>query len=57
MTKKWYRSKTIWTGVTAIVGAVAAAMTGEIEVGTALQTVVVALVGIFLREGVGKPIR
>lgn len=49
--KKWWQSKTIWTGITAIVGTAAAYFTGEIELGQASQTAVTALICIFLRSG------
>jgi len=49
-----FRSKTFWTGVTGIVAAAGGYATGEIEAGAALQTVLTALIGIFLRDAVAK---
>jgi len=52
MKKKWYKQKTTWAGITGIVTAIAGAMTGTIPVHDAIQLALVALVGIFLRQGV-----
>lgn len=50
--KPWYRQKTTWTGVSAIVGAAAAFATGGIDLGPAIQLAITGLIGIFLRQGV-----
>ena len=51
MKDKWYQSKTVWTGVTGVVTAVAAYCTGQLALGDALQVGMISLVGIFLRTG------
>ena len=48
------KSKTLWASVTAIVGALAAWFTGNIELGEMLQLVVTAGVAVFLRHGIKK---
>lgn len=48
----WLRSKTFWAMVTAIIGALAGLATGEIAVADALQIIVSALIGFFVRSGV-----
>lgn len=50
----WYRQKTTWTCIAAIVGAVGAYLTGEITLFACLQAVLIAIGGIFLRQGVEK---
>lgn len=52
--KKWYQSKTVWTGVVGALTAVGAAVTGEMSTGQAIQTGVTSLIGIFLRLGMLK---
>lgn len=51
---KWYQSKTVWTGITTIVGAVAGYLTDVMDLVTAAQTVVAGFALIFLRQGVAK---
>jgi hypothetical protein len=48
------KSKTLWTGVTAIVGAVGAFFMEEIQLGEMLQIVVTSALAVFLRHGVKK---
>ena len=48
------KSKTLWASVTAIVGAVGAWFTGDIELGEMLQLVVTAALAVFLRHGIKK---
>ena len=48
------KSKTVWTALVAIVGAVGAYFTGDIEMGEMLQLVVTSALAIFLRHGVKK---
>ena len=48
------KSKTVWASAAAIVGAVGAWFTGEIELGEMLQLTVTAALAIFLRHGVKK---
>jgi len=52
MKKKWYKQKTTWTGVFALVGAAASVVTGEATVGQAMQVAVPSLLAIFLRQGI-----
>ena len=51
-TKKWYQSKTIWTGLAAVVSAVGGVATGELSLASGLQMAFTGLVAIFLRTGV-----
>lgn len=51
MEKKLYRSKTVWTGVIAVVAGLAGYFTGSMEAGVAIQTAFTGLIGIFLRNG------
>jgi|TARA_Y100000310_G_C20643910_1_gene795515 hypothetical protein len=48
------KSKTLWASVTAIVGALGAWFTGDIELGEMLQLVVTAGLAVFLRHGIKK---
>jgi len=48
------KSKTLWASVTAIVGALGAWFTGNIELGEMLQLVVTAGLAVFLRHGIKK---
>lgn len=52
--KKWYQSKTILTGIAAVIGAAGAYFTGQAAPADALQTATTALIGIFLRTGMLK---
>ena len=54
--KRWWQSKTVWTGVAGVVTAVSGYATGEMTLGTAVQTALTGLAAIFLRTGVGVPI-
>jgi hypothetical protein len=47
-------SKTVWASVVAIVGALGAWFTGEIELGAMLQLVVTSALAMFLRHGIQK---
>jgi len=51
MHKELLRSKTAWTGIAAIVGAVGGYFTGTLPADVAIQTVVASLLAIFLRDG------
>mgnify|MGYP003149903673 CR=1 FL=1 len=48
------KSKTVWASAAAIVGALGAWFTGEIELGAMLQLVVTSALAVFLRHGVKK---
>lgn len=51
---KWYRSKTIWTGIIAIITAGGAYFTGEADLSLTLTAVFTALMAIFLRKGIAS---
>ncbi len=51
MQKEWYRSKTIWTGIGAVIGGIGAMVTGEMETAQGVQIILTGLIGIFLRQG------
>ena len=51
MNKKVYQSKTVWTGIVGLIGVASAYFTGEMALGTAIQTALTCLIGIFLRTG------
>ena len=53
MEKKWYKSKTVWTGIAGLVAAVGGYVTGEVVASDALQMAFVAFTGMFLRAGIG----
>ena len=46
------KSKTFWTGITAIVAAAGGYMTGAMDMGTAIQTGIGGFTAIFLRMGI-----
>ncbi len=48
------KSKTVWTGIVAIVGAIGGFFTGDLELGAMLQLVVSSGLAIFLRHGIKK---
>lgn len=50
--KKWYKSKTIWTGVTAVVTAFGAYSMGEITIMQLIMACFGALTVIFFRSGI-----
>ena len=52
--KNLLKSKTFWTGVTAIVAAGTGYAAGELTGTAAIQTVFGALLAIFLRDGYNK---
>ena len=52
MNTKMLRSRTVWTGIAAIVAAAGGYFTGSMDMGTAIQTGVGGLMGIFLRMGI-----
>lgn len=54
MTKPFHKSKTFWTAVSGIVGAVGAWQTGAVDAATAAQTVFGGLLAVFLRDGMNK---
>jgi hypothetical protein len=48
------RSKTFWTGVSAVVGAGAGYASGDFEAGQAAQLAVTGAIGVFLRMAIAK---
>ena len=48
------KSKTVWTGLTAILGAIGGYCTGDLELSAMLQLVVTSGLAIFLRHGIKK---
>jgi len=48
------KSKTFWTGVTGVIGALAGFLTGELELGAAINVGITSLLAIFVRHGVSK---
>lgn len=51
---QWYKQKTTWTGIVAIVTAVGGVVTGTLPVAAGVQIAITALIGIFLRQGIEK---
>jgi len=54
MFQRLAKSKTFWTGIAAMVTAIGAKVTGEIETGVMLSTILTSLLAIFIRDGVAK---
>lgn len=52
--KNLLKTKTFWAGLAGILSAVGGAVTGEVSTGMAVQTGIVSLMGIFLRDGMLK---
>ena len=48
------QSKTVWTAVVSLVGAIAAVCTGDASIAEGLQVGVTAILAIFLRHSVAK---
>ena len=46
------KSKTLWSGVTGLIGSLAGYMTGELEMGAAINIAITSLLAIFVRHGV-----
>lgn len=47
--KQWFRSKTLWTNISLIVGAIGAYATGTADINVTLMAVVPAAINIVLR--------
>jgi hypothetical protein len=56
MSKRWWKSKTIWTGLAGLVTLAGACAAGELSVSQAVANGLPILMGIFLRDGIGTPI-
>jgi len=52
--KELSKSKTFWTGLAGVIGAVGGYFTGEATAGTAIQIGITSLLAIFLRDGMAK---
>lgn len=50
--KKWYKSKTIWGGISGFISAVAGFMTGAMDPGTAVVMGFTAIQSISLRDAI-----
>jgi len=52
--KTLVKTKTFWSGISGIVVAVAGVMTGTMDPGTAIQTVIGSVMAVCLRDGIAK---
>jgi len=50
--KPWYRQKTTWTAIAAVVGSVGGMLTGTVDPVTGIQSIIGALGMTFLRQGI-----
>ena len=50
----WYKQKTTWTIIAAMVAAVGGYLMGEMTVKAMVETIFLGMTGIFLRQGVEK---
>ena len=50
----WYRQKTVWVCIIAVLGALGAYYTGEIEFGKLVELMGIAFGAAFMRQGVEK---
>ena len=48
------KSKTFWAGVTGLIGAISGYLTGELEIGAAMNVGITSILAIFVRHGVSK---
>ena len=48
------KSKTFWAGVTGLIGAISGYLTGELEVGAAMNVGITSILAIYVRHGVSK---
>jgi hypothetical protein len=49
-----FKSKTFWTGITGLIGALGGYFSGELEMGAAINVGITSLLAIFVRHGVSK---
>jgi hypothetical protein len=54
MKSKWYSSKTNWTAITTVIGAIAGIATGTLPAVAGVQTIVGALLAAFIRDTIAK---
>jgi hypothetical protein len=52
MAKRWWQSKTFWGAVAAVISAVGAYFSGEINQGSLLQVIATAVLSVCVRDGV-----
>ena len=50
--KKWYQQKTFWAGFAAIGAGVGGILSGQMDVQTAVQTIVGGFAAIFVRDAI-----
>lgn len=50
----WYKQKTFWAGMAAIVAGVGGYLTGTLDLNAAVEMVATGIIAIFLRQGVEK---
>ena len=48
------KSKTFWAGVTGLIGAISGYLTGELEVGAAINVGITSIIANFVIQGVSK---
>ncbi len=48
------KSKTFWAGVTGLIGAVSGYLTGDLEIGAAINVGITSVLAIFVRHSVSK---
>lgn len=56
LAKPWYRSKTLWTNLTILVGALSAYFTGTADMAVTAAAVATALLNIGLRFLTSQPV-
>ena len=56
MGKAWYKSKTLWANLAAIVTGVGAIVTGQVSLAAGIPPVVIAAINIVLRIVTKEPI-
>ena len=49
--KELLKSKTFWAGIAGLIGAAGGYATGSIDVGSAVQTGLISVLSIFIRDG------
>ena len=57
MDSKLLKTKTFWGGIATILGAVAGAATGEIDIASAIQMSVTGILSIFIRDGIARELK
>ena len=50
--KPWYKQKTTWTAIAAVVGSVGGMLTGTLDPVTGIQTIIGACGGLFIRQAI-----